>query len=352
MSNTMMGIGLHALGGASSASSIVPGKFTQSWDWNVYWLIFAFTSMVALPIIGVLLTIPNAREAIAQTPPDMLMICAALGFLYGFGSYAFGWAIRLIGFSQTYCISIGFSATLGTIIPPVVLGGDPLYRLLNTSLGLYVGGALLVGLAGMYAIAVAGIRREKQAEAPDDSDAPAPAGSSRATFGIIVALASGALSAAYGLSLKFGEPLADKAAELGANPLLKSNVVFLFSNGAAFISTMLILIPLLAKRETLRQFVSAPGGSLLRNYSLGILAGLAWYLQFFFYGMAEYFMGVFSVASWALHMILLIVFAQAWGIYFREWKGIDARTRGWLYGGLALLVLAVLTVAYGNAAQA
>lgn len=349
--STILGIGLHAAGGASSASSIVPGKFTKSWDWDVYWLIFAFTSMVALPIIGVLLTIPNAGQAIADTPRDALLICAALGFLYGFGSYAFGWSIRLIGFSQTYCISIGFSATLGTIIPPVVLGGDPLYRLLNTSLGLYVGAALIIGLVGMYAIAVAGIKRERQSDLVDDESAPAPSGS-RARFGIFVALASGALSAAYGLSLAFGAPLADRAAELGASPLLKSNVVFLFSNGAAFISTLMILIPLLMKPGRMRQFVDAGEGSLPRNYGLGILAGLAWYMQFFFYGMAEHFMGVFSVASWALHMILLIIFAQAWGVYFREWKGVDAKTMQWLYVGLALLVAAVLIVAYGNASQA
>jgi len=349
--STILGIGLHAMGGASSASSIVPGKFTRNWDWDVYWLIFAFTSMVALPIIGVWLTIPNAGQAIAETPRDTLLICAALGFVYGFGSYAFGWAIRLIGFSQTYCISIGFSATLGTIIPPLVLGGEPLDRLLHTSLGLFVGGALLVGLLGMYLIAKAGIRRERMAASPEDESAPAPRHGSHARFGIAVALASGALSAAYGLSLKFGEPLANRAQDLGASPLLKSNVVFLFSNGAAFISTLMILIPLLRRKETLRQFISAPGGSLPRNYGLGILAGLAWYMQFFFYGMAEHFMGAFSVASWALHMILLIVFAQTWGFYFREWNGVDGRTRALLYGGLGLLVIAVLTVALGNATE-
>ncbi|WP_353566123.1 L-rhamnose/proton symporter RhaT [Haloferula sargassicola] len=45
-----------------------------------------------------------------------------------------------------------------------------------------------------------------------------------------------------------------------------------------------------------------PGLPLLRNYTFAALAGLTWYLQFFFYTMGEAQMGDPRFSSWALHM--------------------------------------------------
>lgn len=353
MANPVLGITLHAVGGASSASSIVPAKFTRSWDWNVYWLIFATVSLVLLPCLGTWLLIPHPMAAIAATPRTTLLAVLALGFLYGFGSYAFGWAIRLIGFSQTYCISIGFSATLGTIMPPMLLGGPALDRLLHTALGLYVGAALVIGLAGMAAIGAAGVRKERAspAQATGVDERPQHLRVRNARLGLALALGSGALSAAYGLALRSGAPLADAAEGRGANPLIKITIVFLFANGGAFLSTLLILVPLIWQKRIGHQFVTGSPRLLARNYGLGILGGAAWYLQFFFFGMAEHFMGVFSAASWALHMILLIIFAQSWGVFFAEWRGIDRAARFRLRLGLVLLVVAVLAVGFGDVSQ-
>ncbi len=86
----------------------------------------------------------------------------------------------------------------------------------------------------------------------------------------------------------------------------------------------------------------------LGNWCFSAVAGVTWYLQFFFYSMGESQMGEFGFSSWTLHMASIIIFSTLWGIALAEWKGTGARTRGLIAAGLALLVLATLVVGYGN----
>lgn len=345
MLGAFTGIGLHAIGAFSSASSIVPGKFIKKWSWDVYWVGFALVSLLFLPVIIALLTIPHVREILAAADPKTIWYTLGLGFVYGFGGYGFGLACRMLGFSMTYAISIGFSATVGTIIPPFVMGGESLDKLLHTQLGGYIFGALAIAIVGMALVAWAGYGRESSEQ--DTSGAK----SSNITKGIAVALVSGFLSACYGFALHTGAPLGVAAAKMGASPLMQVNVVFILANGGALISNLIITYFLIRKQNAWKEFTSADA-PLKRNYLLSIIGGAAWYFQFFFFAIAENFMGSFSMASWAIHMIMLIIFAQLWGIYFKEWHSSPQPVKSKLYKGLIVLTISVLIVAYGNVACA
>jgi L-rhamnose-H+ transport protein len=78
------------------------------------------------------------------------------------------------------------------------------------------------------------------------------------------------------------------------------------------------------------------------------LAGVTWYLQFFFYSMGETPMGRYGFSSWTLHMASIIIFRTLWGIVLREWKGTSRRPHVLIALGLALLVASTLVVGYGN----
>ncbi len=87
---------------------------------------------------------------------------------------------------------------------------------------------------------------------------------------------------------------------------------------------------------------------LLRNYMLSALAGVVWYLQFFFYSMGETKMGKFHFSSWTLHMASIIIFGTLWGIALHEWRGTSRRTQLLIATGLFLLVVSTVIVGYGN----
>ena len=64
---------------------------------------------------------------------------------------------------------------------------------------------------------------------------------------------------------------------------------------------------------------------MLTNYLFCALAGVTWYMQFFFYTMGETQMGQYKFSSWTLHMASIIIFSSLWGIALKEWKGSSAR---------------------------
>lgn len=348
MITAIAGIGLHAVGAISSASSIVPGKFIKDWDWNVYWVGYALVSFLLLPVIVAYLTIPEVQSILASSDRNTLLYTIGFGFIYGFGGYGFGLACRLLGFSMAYAIAIGFSATVGTIIPPLFMGGEKLHKLLYTSQGVYIFSALVIAIVGMFLVGKAGYFREKHITSTEEVSKSTRSSGNKTLIGIAVALAAGFLSACYGFALHAGEPLAVKAVELGANPLLRINIVFILSNVGALISNLIICVVLISRAGVFGQFSDIKNKALSKNYLLAIIGGTAWYFQFFFYGVAEHFMSDFAAASWAIHMIMLIIFAQLWGIYFKEWTTSPSSIKKLLYSGLATLTTAVLIVAYGN----
>ena len=87
---------------------------------------------------------------------------------------------------------------------------------------------------------------------------------------------------------------------------------------------------------------------LLPNYFFSAVAGITWYLQFFFYSMGETKMGEYGFSSWTLHMASIIIFSTLWGIALKEWRGTSKRTHILIGIGLAVLIGSTVIVGYGT----
>jgi len=59
-------------------------------------------------------------------------------------------------------------------------------------------------------------------------------------------------------------------------------------------------------------------------------------------------MGSYKFSSWAIHMIMLVLFSAVAGIIMKEWIQIQRRTVRLLAIALVVLVAAVLILTYGN----
>jgi L-rhamnose-H+ transport protein len=86
---------------------------------------------------------------------------------------------------------------------------------------------------------------------------------------------------------------------------------------------------------------------LISNYFFSALAGTTWFLQFFFYGMGESRLGN-GASSWILHMAFIILVSSIWGILLREWRGVGKKTFATIVTGIAVIILSVVLVGYGN----
>lgn len=355
--NPLLGTALHAVGALSSSACYAPQKQVRRWSWQTYWITQASFCWFLLPILGAVLTIPRLQEVLAVAPRDAMLKSFLLGMAYGIGGTAFGISIRYIGFSLTYAIAVGLSSVLGTLIPPLVKG--ELVGILGKTGAGWVLAGVAVGTVGIALCGLAGRLKEVDVQSQEAKTEFALA------KGLLLSLLAGVLSAVYGFALEAGEPIAEVAYQYGAD-VYRGNVVYIFSNTGAFVTTAVYCLYLGVKHHTLGELVglapdpaAAAEGAwpwstgqafacLLLNFAMAALTGLLWYGQFFFYNLGHVRMGEYKFTSWAIHMIMLVLASNLIAILFREWKGCRRVTQATIGLALLVLVLAILALTYGN----
>ena len=334
---------MHAVGAFFAATCYTPQKRVRGWSWQTYWLTQAAFCWFLLPILGAALTIPDLVAVLREAPRDAMRNSFLLGAAYGIGGTAFGISIRYIGFSLTYAIAVGLSSVLGTLIPPVVRGT------LGATLGKpgsnWIVAGIVVGTLGIALAGTAGRLKER------DLSEQSAGGEFSLVKGLLLSLLAGVLSAVYGFALEAGEPIAEAASVHGAG-MWRGNVVYIFANTGAFLTTAIYCLWLHARQRTFAELLDLPAGreraSLPVNWAMAVATGLFWYGQFFFYNLGHVRMGAYKFTSWAIHMIMLVLFSNVVGVLLREWRACQRLTHRTVALALLVLVGAVVLLAYGN----
>lgn len=343
------GVLYHAVGASGAALCYTPQKKVRGWSWQTYWLAQAFICWLVLPLVVAYLTIPQLSEVLREAPASAMQRSFFLGMAYGIGGTAFGIAIRYVGFSLTYAIAVGISCVLGTLLPPLVHG--TLSEVLESKGSAFLISGVVMGAIGIGLCGIAGRNKEKDIEDQENKLSFDNTKSNKSEFslakGLPLCLLAGVLSALYGFSLDQGKPIADIAAQYGAGNY-KGNVIYIFSNTGAFVTTLLYCLYLHSKEKTFGQYASSGTSGLPMNYLMSILTGLLWYGQFFFYGLGHVRMGKYEFSSWAIHMIMLVLLSSFVGLILKEWKSTSSKTKKLLILALFVLIIAILLLTYGN----
>lgn len=364
MPPVFIGVIYHWLGGLASGSFYVPYRFVKYWSWEVYWLAGGFVSWILAPWILAFILSDHLFSTIwasFRVDPMSVLWSFLFGMMWGVGGLTFGLTMRYLGMSLGMAVALGYCTVLGTLMPPI-FSGEFSTQILGThagwvnlfGLGICALGIALAGLAGMSK------EREMSEEAKKESI-------KEFSFvkGIIVATISGIFSAGMAYGMAAAEPIATASSYFGTAPLWvglpKLCVILLGGFTTNFIWCSILIL----KNGSFHQFFDKkmaefgkdPDGIIatrhfpvprIRNYFFSALAGLTWYLQFFFYSMGETKMGDFKFSSWTLHMASIIIFSSLWGIALREWKGTSRFTRILLALGIGTLLYSTLVVGFSN----
>jgi len=341
--NPLLGVALHAVGATFAATCYTPEKRVKGWSWQTYWLTQASFCWLLLPILGAWLTIPQLAAVLHEAPTQAMTRAFVLGAAYGIGGTAFGISIRYIGFSLTYAIAVGLSSVLGTLIPPLVKGtfgailGKPGIE--------WIVAGIIVGTLGIAGAGWAGRLKERDLSSQQQS------GQFSLMKGLLLSLLAGVLSAVYGFALEAGEPIAEVASAHGAG-VFRGNVVYIFSNTGAFLTSACYCLYLHVRHKTLGELIELPAGApeaaLPVNFLMAAITGLFWYGQFFFYNLGHVRMGSYKFTSWAIHMIMLVLISNLVGVVLREWRQCRRLTHQTIALSLMVLIAAVLLLTYGN----
>ncbi len=104
--------------------------------------------------------------------------------------------------------------------------------------------------------------------------------------GLIVAVISGILSACMSFAISAGKGMAEAAEAQGANPLFRNNVSYVVIMLGGLTTNFIWCMYLNTKNKTFGDYTNKRT-PLFNNYFFSALAGLTWFMQFFFYGMGE-----------------------------------------------------------------
>lgn len=339
--NILFGILLIATGAFSAGSFAVPFGKIKSWKWESYWMVFSLGAYILLPILACYIFTPHFISIIRLTPRSVILSVFLLGAVYGVGNLSFGLALRYLGLSLGYALSLGLMLAIGTLIPPAMDGR--LALMMASSGGKLLIWGVAVAVLGIILSAWSGILKDKMISAEKKQESVSEFSLGK---GIMASLLVGIAGSAMALGFEQGQPISILAEENGVNPLFSMMPVYLVLLAGTFISTLLWCIFLGIKNRSLTNYIRSKNTkTLVLNYTFGLLAGLLWFSQFIFYSMGKSKMGPFTFTSWGILMALTIGFATIWGLFRGEWKGVSARV--YVVMGASLLILIVASFMIG-----
>jgi L-rhamnose-H+ transport protein len=347
----LMGVFLHFVGGFASGSFYIPYKKVKSWHWESYWLVGGLFSWLIAPMLAAWLIVPGFWNIIGAVSKTTIFWTYLMGVLWGVGGLTFGLSMRYLGMSLGMAIALGYCAAFGTLIPPLFydLVANPerqttISLLWHSGSGKIILGGVLLCLIGIGICGKAGVMKEKDL---GDTKTTGTILEFNLRKGILVATVSGILSSCFSFGLAFGKPIAFLTAKSGINPIFQNlpTLVVVLLGG---LTTNLIWCVLLnLKNNSYGDYVNVKT-PLKWNYIFCTIAGITWYLQFFFYGMGSSKMGKYDFSSWTFHMAFIIIVSNVWGIYFKEWKGSRDHTMRVILLGILTVILSTVVVGLGN----
>ena len=342
--NPALGIFIFVLGGLAGAVFYLPLKKVKNWAWESYWLFWALFALLIVPIALALIKSPNTFAVLKAAPSKELWYCYLCGAAWGFGGLTWGLMIRYLGVGLGLAMGCGLCSAAGTIVPKILKGEFGQLFESNAGIASFIG--VLVSLAGIVLVGLAGMSKEKELPEEEKKKSVAEYNFSK---GMMVALFSGLMSAALGFGL-VGGPTIETLAKTTApvTPVAWAGMpVLVIALLGGFTVNFLWCLFLNAKNKTFGDYTKKDA-PFVPNIIFGAIAGAIWVCQFVAFKTGEPQMGSQSYVGWAVLMASSIMFSGILGLMLGEWKGTSGKTRGLLGFGLAVLLASAVLSGYSG----
>ncbi|MFA5327678.1 MAG: L-rhamnose/proton symporter RhaT [Prolixibacteraceae bacterium] len=313
----LIGIVLIAIGAFSSGSFAVPFGKIRGWQWESYWLVFSLAAYIVFPLLANLAFSPDFVAIYRSTPLETIVTVFLLGVIYGVGNLSFGLALRYLGLSLGYALSLGLMLAIGTLVPPLLDGR--LHLMMQNTAGTLLILGVAVACVGIALSAWSGILKDKPVS---DINKQKSTSEFNLIKGAMASVLVGITGSAMSLGFEEGYPISKIATEHGVDPLFSIIPVLMVLFSGTFFTTIIWCLYLGFQNNLLKDYFTAKSVKVqTSNYLFCFLAGVLWFGQFIVYGMGKSKMGPFTFTSWGILMALTIVFATVWGLFRKEWKG-------------------------------
>jgi L-rhamnose-H+ transport protein len=384
ISHPLIGVLFHWLGGFSCACFYIPYRGVRKWSWETYWLVGGIFSWLVAPWIFALVMTSDLLAVLHETPWSTLGWTYFFGALWGLGGLTFGLTMRYLGISLGMAVALSYCAAFGTLMPPLfhpsLFHNDFAAKILDTTSGLVILSGVVICLVGIGFCGLAGMTKEREMTAVEKKSVIKEFNFKK---GILVATFSGVMSASFSYGLNAGASMKAISASHGTGELWQGLDVLVVVLLGGFTTNFIWCLFLHWKNRTGGQYIArdeirsradeyphletaieAPAEEMALqakiempaqatvplgvNYLLCAIAGVAWYLQFFFYTIGESQMGQYKFSSWSIHMASIIIFSTLLGLALHEWRGASRRAMSLLTLSLVILVGSTVIIGFGN----
>lgn len=343
--NAPLGILIFTIGGLAGAVFYLPFKKVRDWAWESYWLIYALAGLVIVPWVLALATAPDTLSVLSAAPKSQLLYCFFCGAAWGLGGLTWGLMIRYLGVGLGLAMGAGLTSAAGTLIPPLLKGGDAVNAMVSTASGQVSLASAAISIVGIVFVGLAGMSKEGELSEEQKKQSVAEFNFKK---GLMVAMFSGLMSSAMSFGLQGGPEIQALSLASGTSATWAGMPVLIVVLSGGFVVNALWCLYLNFKNKTVGDYVKkgAPVGS---NLLFAGIAGLIWCSQFICFKTGEPQMGATSYIGWAVLMGASIFFSQLLGILLGEWKGTSKKTLTRLGAGLALLAVSAVLAGVGPA---
>jgi len=332
----VLAFSLVLIAGIFQGTFVLPMTLTRKWEWEHTWATFSLLGMLVFNWILTVIFIPDIFSIYASIPSSDILILILFGAGWGIGAILFGLGMEKLGLALGYPIIMGLIASLGALIPLVVIHPGSLFM----TKGLVLLSGMVLVIIGIIVCARSGSLKQPE----DEKNQGRRSGGFM--VGLSIAIFAGILSCLPNVGIAFGENLIEAAKEFGTPDTFAGNASWALFFTIGFLVNIVYCLYLMIKRKSLKNYFNRESR---RNFGLSALMAVLWIGSFYLYGMGVAKLGKWGlIVGWPLFISLSIVVGNLWGIWRGEWTDAPRKARSLLNFGILILCLAVVVIAISN----
>lgn len=335
-----LGVFLALIAGAINGAFALPMKGARQWSWENVWLPFSFAGLVLFPRLIALSAVPKLENAYAQVEFTTLLFALLWGMAVYTGSLLFGISLSYIGNSLAFALLVGTMSIVGVLGPIAVF---------NPAVLQMQGGKWILAGIGALLVALVACARAGALKARADAARESRARGALVITGMVLAIIGGALSGLLSLGMNMGwaNTIATAAVRHGeATPAAAANAVLLLVLLGGAVPNCLYCIYLLSRNHTWKHYRGHGGYWLIVAVMATMYSGS---VALWGVSTAENMLGKLGPSvGWALFIGAIVVSSNIGGFATGEWKDARGKPLRTMVGGLALMVMAMVLIGYGN----
>lgn len=346
MTGITLGAFLAILGGAINGSFALPMKLTRKWSWENNWFPYSILSLGLFPWLIAITTVPALFRAFSQVSSGSLIIAVLWGVSVYTGSLLFGISLTYLGTALAFALLVGTMCIVGVLLPIAIFNPETLE---NAGGKWIVAGVLLMLVALVSSIRAGKLRSQTLG---DQNVSGIGDKVKRSTLvGMLLAIIGGALSGllSLGMNMSWAKEISAAAVQVGgAAPHQAVNAILALVLLGGAIPNIIYCIYLLSKNQTWKRYQVPKTGL---YWLVLLLIGVMYSGSVALWGMstAENMLGKLGPSiGWALNIGMIVISSNGGGFATGEWKNSGAKAIRTMLIGLAIMMLAMAFIGYGN----